>query len=127
MKRFEMKQIFEAKEYSKQGGQALHVHNINSGHRLFKRYPVIGHLFDADKTRLIATARRLGVRVIKVEREGEEGQHIDLCGKPFEGACQECNLTLHAPDFGDARRKWEDTPGQFDPAYEDLFKPTQSG
>lgn len=89
MKRFEMKQIFEAKEYSKQGGQALHVHNINSGHRLFKRYPVIGHLFDADKTRLIATARRLGVRVIKVEREGEEGQHIDLCGKPFERACHE--------------------------------------
>jgi len=69
MKRFEMKEIREAKEFARQGGQALHVHNFNSGHPLFRRYPVIGHLFDADKARLIATVRRLGVRVIKVERE----------------------------------------------------------
>src|SRR3990172_9962110 len=89
MKRFEMKQIFEAKAYSKQGGQALHIHNMNIGHPMFKRYPVIAHLFDADKTRLIATAKRLGVRVIKIGREGEDGQHIDLCGKPFERACKE--------------------------------------
>jgi len=31
------------------------------------------------------------------------------------------------PTLGKARRIEEDTPGQFDPAYEDLFKPAQSG
>lgn len=86
---FEMKEIREAKAYSKQGGQALHIHNMNIGHPMFRRYPVIAHLFDANTTRLIATARRLGVRVIKVERAGEDGQHIDLCGKPFERARSE--------------------------------------
>lgn len=30
MKRFEMKEIREAKEFARQGGQALHVHNFNS-------------------------------------------------------------------------------------------------
>lgn len=87
MKRFETRDILQAKAYALQGGQALHLHSFNSGHRLFKRYPVIAHLFDLDKERLIKTVRRLDVRVIKVEREGEVGQHIDLCGKPFERAC----------------------------------------
>lgn len=86
---FEMKEIRKAIDYSLHGGQALHIHNMNVGHPLFKRYPKIAHLFDMNKNRLIATARRLGVRVIKVEREGADGQHIDLCGKPFERACQE--------------------------------------
>src|SRR5688572_17704211 len=87
MKRFEMMQQREAVSHSLRGGQALHVHTFNAGHPLFKRYPVIAHLFDQDKSRLIATARKLGVRVIKVEYEGESAQHIDLCGKPFERAC----------------------------------------
>lgn len=86
MKLFEMRDIVAAKDYSMQGGQALHIHTINTGHPLFKRYPVIGHLFDQDKDRLIATARKLGVRVIKIDREGEPGQHIDLCGKPYDRA-----------------------------------------
>ncbi len=89
MKRFEMSQIFLAYDYSKVGGQALHVHSLTDGHPLFKRYAQIAHLFDMDRERLIATARRLGVRKIKVEREGTFKQHIDLCGKPFERACQE--------------------------------------
>jgi hypothetical protein len=86
MKSFEMKDIQNAKDYALQGWQALHVHTLNSGHPLFRRYPEIGHLFDMNKARLIATAKELGVRVIKVEREGQTGQHIDLCGKPFEKA-----------------------------------------
>lgn len=89
MKRFEMQQIYAAYEYAEQGGQALHIHNITQGHPLFRRYKQIAHLIDMDKDRLIATARRLGVRVIKVGREGRQGQHIDLCGKPFEKACKE--------------------------------------
>ena len=100
MKRFEMKQIREAVAYSMQGGQALHVHTLNSGHWLFRRYPVIGHYFDQDINRLIYVSRRFGVRVIKVECEGTPKQHIDLCGKPFELACQVCNLTPDAADDG---------------------------
>jgi hypothetical protein len=88
LKLFEMRQLREAIEYSSQGGQALHVHTISSGHWLFKRYPVIGHLFDQDRKRLIYLAGRLGVNVIKIEREGTPKQHIDLCGRPFELARQ---------------------------------------
>lgn len=89
MKIFETRELQEAVLFSMKGGQAIHLHSFNAGHPMFKRYPVIAHLFDRDKIRLIATARRLGVRVIKVEREGEQAQHIDLCGKPFDRACKE--------------------------------------
>ena len=91
MKQFTAKEIFEAYEESKAGGQALHVQSINTtGHRLFARYPESAHLFDMDKERLIATVKKLGVRVIKVEREGTFRQHIDLCGKPLEKAKSLC-------------------------------------
>lgn len=86
MKIFQSKEIFEAYEHAKSGGQALHIHSLTFGHPLFKRYPEIAHLLDQDRERLIATARRLGVRVIKVEGSGTHRQHIDLCGKPFERA-----------------------------------------
>lgn len=47
-------------------------------------------LYDNDTPRLVATARRLGVRVIKVDRAGESGaQHIDLCGGPMRKALAE--------------------------------------
>lgn len=95
MKRFEMRQIREAIEYAKQGGQALHVHTLNSGHRLFRRYPVIGHLFDQNTNRLIYLAYQLGVRVVKVEHQGTPKQHIDLCGKPFELACEIAKITTY--------------------------------
>ena len=49
-----------------------------------------GHLIDNDRERLETTARRLGVRVIKVSRPGRNGQHIDLCGRPLERAMEEC-------------------------------------
>ncbi len=86
MKTFQMSEIFEAYEHVNTGGQALHLHTVNQGHPLFKRYPVIAHLLDLDKDRLVRTAKKLGVRVIKVEREGTGKQHIDLCGKPLERA-----------------------------------------
>jgi len=91
MKKFAMKQLREAIEHAANGGQALHLHTINSGHRLFRRYPVIGHLFDQDKKRLIYLAGRLGVNVIKVEHEDTPKQHIDLCGKPFDLAVELCD------------------------------------
>ena len=104
MIKFEMKEIREAIAYSNRFGQALHIHTINAGHKLFKRYPVIGHLFDLDKDRLIRTATKLGVRVIKIEYEGTARQHIDLCGKPFDRAVSEaepyipCHLIPHLYD-----------------------------
>jgi hypothetical protein len=84
MKLFKMRELKEAIEYASQGGQALHVHTLNSGHWLFKRYLVIGHLFDQDRKRLVYLVGKLGVNVIKIEREGTPKQHIDLCGRPFE-------------------------------------------
>jgi hypothetical protein len=86
MRLFEMAQLKEAIKFAEEGGQALHLHTFNSGHFLFRRYPVISHLFDMDKDRLVETARSLGVNVIKIEREGERGQHIDLCAGPLERA-----------------------------------------
>jgi hypothetical protein len=90
MKQFEMMQLREAVAYAGSGGQALHLHTLSHGHPLFARFPVVAHLFDQDLARLTDTARALGVRVIRVERKGEPGQHIDLCGQPLERAKREC-------------------------------------
>ncbi|MCB1714259.1 MAG: hypothetical protein KDK05_03895 [Candidatus Competibacteraceae bacterium] len=86
MKIFEMMDLQSAYQHAQEGGQALHLHTLNQGHRLFKRYPVIAHLLDQDVERLRKTAKSLGVRVIKIEHEGTRKQHIDLCGKPLERA-----------------------------------------
>lgn len=91
IKRFEERELREAIAFAKEGGQALHVHSLNqNGHRLFRRYPKIAHLFDQDRVRLVATARELGVRVIVVDHPGTDKQHIDLCGKPFNLALSAC-------------------------------------
>lgn len=98
MKRFEQNELRGAIAFAKQGGQAFHVHCLNmNGHRLFRRYSEIAHLFDANVTRLIQTARRLGVRVVKVEHPDTDRQHIDLCGKPFDKAEALCKSD--APDL----------------------------
>jgi hypothetical protein len=80
--------VREAQEHALQGGQALHVYGALDmpAPAVFKRHKTWAHLFDQDKGRLIKTARRLGVRVIKVHHEGRRGQHIDLCGRPLERA-----------------------------------------
>ena len=78
-----------------EGGQALHLHKIvfPQSPRCFRdavaRGEPIAHLFDQDKGRLIATARRLGVNVLVVEKEGQPSQHIDLCGSPLKRALRE--------------------------------------
>ena len=90
MRRFLMQEMSTALEYAEGGGQALHVHTLTGRHRLFSKYHEIAHLFDRDEERLIMTAKRLGVQVIKVERRGEREQHIDLCGMPFIKALGEC-------------------------------------
>lgn len=76
--------------HAESGGQALHVYAAIDGMpnapQVFKRSKEWGHLFDHDEKRLIRTARRLGVRVIKVHHKGRRAQHIDLCGKPLARA-----------------------------------------
>lgn len=90
MKLFSEKELFEAYEYAEQGGQALHLFwspGVYPGApKVFKKHKIAGHLFDRDRERLINTARKLGVRVIKVSHEGTKKQHIDLCGKPLQKA-----------------------------------------
>lgn len=95
MKLFAQREINEARAFAKDGGQAVHVHCFTgNGHPLFRRYPQAAHLFDQDRIRLSETARRLGVRVVKIEKPGTASQHIDLCGKPLERAKDLCGALL---------------------------------
>lgn len=91
MKIFSQEQLREAYAHATAGGQALHVCKASSfvtstAPACFKRAEKFAHLIDYDRTRLERTARRLGVRVIVVERAGGEGQHVDLCGQPLQRA-----------------------------------------
>lgn len=92
MKVFAQRELHDAYAHAAVGGQALHLMDGWLAHRrpdtpaCFKNRGQIAHLFDQDRDRLIKTVRKLGVRVIQVEREGERGQHIDLCGRPLERA-----------------------------------------
>lgn len=96
VKLFQQRELKDAYAYARAGGQALHVisgtfaYLRNDTPAVFKNRKQIAHLIDNDVERLMATARRFGVRVIKVERAMREGQHIDLCGKPLDRAIAEC-------------------------------------
>jgi hypothetical protein len=97
MKVFQMRELKEAVEYAKQGGQALHVWNpsvLGPPEEIFPHAPKVflrnksqwAHLFDQDLGRLKKICRKLGVNKMKPERVGTDKQHIDLCGKPLERA-----------------------------------------
>lgn len=96
MKRFKQSELKAALDHSAAGGQALHCHRFITSRapQCFKRDVKtgkdIGHLFDLDRERLLKTSKRLGVRVLYVDREGERSQHIDLCGGPMAKALREC-------------------------------------
>lgn len=98
MKSFAFNEVREAVAHAADGGQALHLHRIipdrSRAARCFvaavDRGEDIAHLFDLDRDRLVATARRLGVRVVKIDREGTGKQHIDLCGGPLRKALAMC-------------------------------------
>lgn len=83
----------EMRAHIKAGGQALEL--WDKSFTLHPRAPRcfrgknFAKLYDQDEARLIATARRLGVRVIKVDRPGQEYQHIDLVGVPMRKAIAE--------------------------------------
>jgi hypothetical protein len=98
MKHFTDRQVEEAWAHAEAGGQALHTHAIICDRakaprcfvRAVDRGEKIAHLFDMDEARLVATARRLGVNVVVVERPGRKGMHVDLCGAPLRKALAEC-------------------------------------
>jgi len=98
MKLFHERQLKEAYEYAGTGGQALHLFSdpgiYPGAPNCFKRSRQAAHLFDYNIGRLIKTARRLGVRVIKVGRKGRPGQHIDLYGRSLQKAKKEAEQSL---------------------------------
>lgn len=95
MKRFEHREVREARAYALEGGQALHV--WTPGPEWAARAPAPfkaalrrgepwAHLFDQDVSRLRDTVRKLGVRVTYIHHEGTPNQHHDLCGVPLQRA-----------------------------------------
>lgn len=96
MKAFQQREVREAKAYAMAGGQALHVCSsaafVNArSPGCFRRSDQFAHLFDQDYERMMATARKFGVRVLAPEHVGTDRQHIDLCGKPLERALGQCD------------------------------------
>lgn len=91
MNQYPTMKIREARDHAAAGGQALHMMTGQwakgwGGPRCFQEAKEFAHLFDQDRTRLKATARRLGIRRIVVSKPGTPNQHIDLCGRPLERA-----------------------------------------
>jgi hypothetical protein len=97
MKVFQQTEIRAARDYAASGGQAVHL--CSSAYvppdapRVFVQSREFAHLFDNDKCRLVATAKRLGVHVVVVDRDGMPGQHVDLVGAPLKRAIAEANET----------------------------------
>lgn len=88
-------EIYAAQAYAAEGKQALHVFRPQAYIRpdspdCFRRAKLAAHLFDQNIGRLRTTAEWLGVRRVKVEKEGKPGQHVDLCGKPLRKAIEYC-------------------------------------
>jgi hypothetical protein len=91
MKIFLQREIREAYAHAAAGGQALHVCESrglvrDSAPGCFRRSEQFAHLFDQDYTRLIATAKRYGVKVVVPQHCGTHRQHVDLCGRPLKRA-----------------------------------------
>lgn len=70
------------------GEQALFIHPWGGPSRIrcFNGVREIGKLFDQDKARLVATAKRLGVRKVVIDREDLPEQHVDLVAGPLRKA-----------------------------------------
>jgi hypothetical protein len=98
MKSFEQRDIAGALAHAKAGGQALHLCSRSfvsrSAPAVFRNAECFAHLFDGDRARLVATAKRLGVLCVIVDRDGEPGQHVDLAGRPLERAEAEAACPL---------------------------------
>ena len=99
---FQQRRLHEAFAFAAAGGQALHLIDGRFAYlrrdtpQVFKNRAQLAHLFDQNKERLVATAKKLGVQVIRVEYPDHLRQHIDLCAGPLRRALQLCE-TLPAP------------------------------
>lgn len=100
MKLFQLRELQAARDFAAAGGQALHlmpadfvagVASARKSPSCFRGGREAAHLFDQDEVRLRATARRLGVKVLQVEKAGTPSQHIDLVGGPLNRAKGECD------------------------------------
>ena len=105
MRVFTYGEIEEALQHAADGGQALHLFDPRpfckpSTPSCFKRASEAGHLFDRDNRRLVETARRLGVRIVHIDRAGGSGQHVDLVGAPLRKAKKEAKEASAGPLFG---------------------------
>jgi hypothetical protein len=88
MKLFQEREVCEAMNYAKLGGQALHLMSADDwpgpAPAVFRKHRQWAHLLDDDKERLVDTAMRLGVRTIKIGNPGIAGrQHIDLVSHSY--------------------------------------------
>ncbi|WP_406698536.1 hypothetical protein V5E97_06605 [Singulisphaera sp. Ch08] len=98
MRHFTVWDVDEAQDYALAGGQALHTHQIIVDYdkapacfvRAVEKGEDIAHLFDQDRERLVQTVRSLGVNIVLIERKGQRGQHVDLCGSPLKRALKQC-------------------------------------
>jgi hypothetical protein len=78
--------------YAASGGQSLSLwpgsiaDAIPTAPKCFKGLEEFGKIHDQDAARLTATAKRLGIRVVYIDRRGTPEQHIDLCRGPLEKA-----------------------------------------
>ncbi len=121
MKFFEWLEVEEAIAYALDGGEALHnnpiAKHMPKAPGCFKRSANAAHLFDQDTKRLRATAKRLGVRVVYIDKEGTKHQHLDLCGKPLERALLMCKRP--SPEGAGFAARWplmENVPSATDEA-----------
>lgn len=94
MRVFGTREVEAAVAYALAGNLALHLHRIIPNRATAPRCFVaaidrgepISHLFHQSELVLLATARKLGVRVTHIDRRGTDRQHIDLCGGPLRRA-----------------------------------------
>jgi hypothetical protein len=86
---FQALELREAVSHAQAGGIAVHLHKIVFPHSpkcfkdAVKRGEYIAHVFGLDKQELARLGRQMGVRVIYIDKEGTERQHIDMCGAPL--------------------------------------------
>lgn len=85
MRQFAWRQLREAIAHAAAGGQALYVPAPDPG----RSGAAYARLFDGDFTRRVATARRLGVRVVLNERGDGTPDYVILVGEPLRRAIAE--------------------------------------
>lgn len=98
LRAFRTLELNDAYKFASEGGAALHLHNIIVNYQRAPKCFIrdvragkpIAHLFHADALVLNQLAKQLGVKVILIERPGQHGQHIDLCGAPLVKALALC-------------------------------------